>query len=107
MDTISQFPTGLIYNPQDLSDTGIDKDTLTIRMLLRITHLQNVFLLERLLLRHGAPDEGDLLIITFELVTLTLTFWTQKDRFSHVRRYFEWLVSLHMFNMFKTLTDMS
>lgn len=92
MDTISQFPAGLVYNPQDLADPSIDADILTVRMLLQITHLQNLFLLERLLLRHGAPDEGDLLITTFEIVTLTLTFWTQKDRFSQVRRYFEWLV---------------
>ncbi|KAI8651248.1 Fungal-trans domain-containing protein [Fusarium keratoplasticum] len=92
MDTISQFPAGLVYNPQDLADPSIDADILTVRMLLQITHLQNLFLLERLLLRHGAPDEGDLLITTFEIVTLTLTFWTQKDRFSQVRRYFEWLL---------------
>lgn len=92
MDTISQFPAGLVYNPQDLADTNIDSDILTVRMLLQITHLQNLFLLERLMLRHGASDEGDLLITTFEIVTLTLTFWTQKDRFSQVRRYFEWLV---------------
>ena len=92
MDTISQFPAGLVYDPQDLADPSIDTDILTVKMLLQITHLQNVFLLERLLLRHGAPDEGDLLITTFEIVTLTLTFWTKKDRFSQVRRYFEWLV---------------
>ncbi|RSL74533.1 hypothetical protein CEP53_000127 [Fusarium sp. AF-6] len=105
MDTISQFPAGLAYNPQDLADPSVNSDILTVRMLLQITHLQNLFLLERLLLRHGAPDEGDLLITTFEIVTLTLTFWTQKDRFSQVRRYFEWLVCLQVCSLFNILTD--
>jgi hypothetical protein len=52
-----------------------------------------MFLLERLLLLNGSLDEGNLLLFSFEMLTLTLALWTHKDRFAEMRRNFEWLVS--------------
>lgn len=60
--------------------------------------MQNLFFVERLLLRLGHIDENRLLPISFEMVTLTLLFWTHQDRFSGMRRDFEWLVSqIHIY----------
>ena len=61
-------------------------------MLVRVEYLQNHFFAERLLLRRGHVNDGELLLISFEMVSLTLTFWVHKDRFADVRPDFEWLV---------------
>ncbi|KAJ4321144.1 hypothetical protein N0V84_005496 [Fusarium piperis] len=90
--TVDQFPQCLIYRTEDLSDPGADIETIYARILVRLEHLQNLFFAERLLLRLGRVDDGRLLIISFEMVTLTLVFWTHQDRFSGVRRDFEWLL---------------
>jgi hypothetical protein len=62
-------------------------------MLIRLAHLQTMFFLERLLLLNGSLDEGNMLLLCFEMLTLTLSIWTHKDRFVAMRRNFEWLVS--------------
>ncbi|KAJ4267199.1 hypothetical protein NW762_003300 [Fusarium torreyae] len=109
LDIVAQFPASLIYNsddpfdqplPQhdehiynrDLSDPPVQTNVVSIRIFGKLTHLQNMFLLERLLLQYGCPDEGDVLVVSFEMITLTLLFWTHKDRFSDMRRDFEWLL---------------
>jgi hypothetical protein len=88
----SQLPQGLIYFPENLSDAGTDIETLYARLLVQLEHLQNVFFAERLMLRYGQADEGDLLLTSFEMVSLTLIFWTHKDRLAGIRGDFEWLV---------------
>ncbi|KAK7420576.1 hypothetical protein QQZ08_010335 [Neonectria magnoliae] len=90
--TMSQFPVGLIYRLEDLDDPEIDVETLYSRLLLRLEHLQNLFFVERLMLRHGNPDQGHLLTTSFEMVSLTLVIWTHQDRFAGIRRDFEWLL---------------
>ncbi|KAM5343248.1 hypothetical protein ACJ41O_014214 [Fusarium nematophilum] len=91
--TVALFPSSLTHRPEDLDDSDLDIDTVYSRILVRLEHLQNLFFAERLLLRLGQPDEGRLLIISFEMVTLTLVFWTHQSRFAIVRRDFEWLVN--------------
>ncbi|KAF5027098.1 hypothetical protein F66182_810 [Fusarium sp. NRRL 66182] len=109
MDVIAQLPQSLIYSPEDLvdlplpreerqihdkdlSNPSIEENLTSIRIFLWLTHLQNVFLLERLLLQQGVLDEGDLLVVSFEMVSLTVLYWTHKDRFRDARRDFEWLL---------------
>ncbi|KAF7547053.1 hypothetical protein G7046_g9132 [Stylonectria norvegica] len=92
LETLATFPEKLIYQPDHLIDPNSDPDILFARLLIKMEHLQNVFFIERLLHRFGQPDEGNLLVVSFELVTLTLTFWTHKDRFIRFRRGFEWLL---------------
>ncbi|KAF7542399.1 hypothetical protein G7Z17_g11607 [Cylindrodendrum hubeiense] len=91
LNTVSEFPTGLVYDPENLFDSNLDIETRYTRILVHLAHLQNLFFVERLLLRNGAPDEGNLLITSFDLVTLTIVFWTHKDQFATMRRNFEWL----------------
>lgn len=78
-------------------DPELDTVSVYARMLLRLSHLQTMFLLERLLLLNGSLDEGNLLLFSFEMLTLTLALWTHKDRFADMRRNFEWLVSPRAF----------
>ncbi|KAF4453706.1 hypothetical protein F53441_3715 [Fusarium austroafricanum] len=108
LDAYSRLPKSLIYNPDgpfclpeprearvfgiDYSELKIETNVVSIQIFSRLTHLQNMFLLERLLLRYGAPDEGDVLLVSHEMISLTLLFWTHKDRFRDLRRDFEWLL---------------
>lgn len=66
-----------------------------MRMLIKLEHLQNLFFVDKLLIRHGHVDDGDLLIRSYELVALALKLWTNKDRFDsiYIRRSFEFVVS--------------
>lgn len=93
---MATFPSALHYDPRCLDDVEIDVRVVFARLLLRLEHLQNLFFIERLLLRLGNLDEGDLLVVSFEMLSLTLLFWTHKDTFSSIRRDLEWLVSLFL-----------
>ncbi|KAI1291192.1 hypothetical protein F5Y03DRAFT_400914 [Xylaria venustula] len=92
LKTVSQFPPSLQHNLDDLINSRFDIAVLYSRLVLQLEHLQNLFFLERLLLRHGEADEGDLLTVSFEMITYTLYFWTHLDRLLAVRRDCEWLV---------------
>ncbi|KAF4448506.1 hypothetical protein F53441_8092 [Fusarium austroafricanum] len=90
--TYERFPAKLIHQPEELDDPDCDTEKIYSRILVRLEHLQNLFFVERLLLRLGHTDGNRLLPISFEMVTLTLLFWTHQDRFSGMRRDFEWLL---------------
>ncbi|KAJ4248717.1 hypothetical protein NW762_012555 [Fusarium torreyae] len=90
--TYERFPPNLIHGIDELDDPICDVENVYVRILIRLEHLQNLFFAERLLLRLGHVDENRLLPISFEMVTLTLLFWTHQDRFADVRRDFEWLL---------------
>ncbi|KAJ4125222.1 hypothetical protein NW754_013508 [Fusarium falciforme] len=92
INSLLPVPQSLIYRTEDLSDPDADIEIIYARILVRLEHLQNLFFAERLLLRLGRVDDSRLLVISFEMVTLTLVFWTHQDRFAGVRRDFEWLL---------------
>lgn len=110
LDVFAELPSCLVYDPadptdlplprteirsyaKDLSDPPVETNVVSLKIFIRLTHLQNMFLLERLLLQYGCPDEGDVLLVSYEMITLTLMFWMHKDRFRDIRRDMEWLVS--------------
>lgn len=63
------------------------------RLILRLEHLQNILLIERLLLRHGKQDRSDILATSFELVSNTLVFWTHREKIPLLRDDHDWVVS--------------
>ncbi|KIL86502.1 hypothetical protein FAVG1_10332 [Fusarium avenaceum] len=90
--TYGRFPPSLLYQSDELDDPNCDVERVYCKILILLEHLQNLFFAERQLLRLGHVDENRLLPISFEMVTLTLLFWTHQDRFSSMRRDFEWLL---------------
>ncbi|KAF5019460.1 hypothetical protein F66182_8542 [Fusarium sp. NRRL 66182] len=90
--TYKSFPPNLIHRAEEFDGPDWDMERVYARMVIRLEHLQNLFFAERLLLRLGHVDENSLLPISFEMVTLTLLFWTHQDRFAGVRKDFEWLL---------------
>lgn len=66
-------------------------------IVVRLELLQNMFLIERLLMKlravSGHCHQGlELLRLSVEMITLALIFWTHKDRLDAVHHDFEWLV---------------
>lgn len=92
VEAVKEFPASLAYNPADFADPDSNVNMIFARILLQLEQLQNLFLIERMLSKHGEVDEGGILLIAFKLVSLTLLFWTHKDRFAPFRNDFEWLV---------------
>lgn len=92
---MAEFPDFLQYRPEDSTAPDVTTRTLYVKLLLRLEHLQNLLFINKLLLRHGHTDDEDLLVVSYELVVLTLKFWINKDRFGvdYIRRHFEWFVS--------------
>ena len=64
------------------------------KLLVRLDHLLNMFLIERLLVKRD-PDSNrkDLLVISFEMVVLTLSIWTQRHIWAEVKGENQWTVS--------------
>ncbi|KAF4964214.1 hypothetical protein FSARC_7848 [Fusarium sarcochroum] len=94
MMAVSSIAVGLRYNPNDLNDTNIDARTLYLRVQLQLDHLKNLFYAERLLLSQGQSDTSDLLLVSFELVKLTVEMWKRREFFasSVIIRNSEWLL---------------
>ncbi|KAF7551269.1 hypothetical protein G7Z17_g5125 [Cylindrodendrum hubeiense] len=92
LHTMAEFPVGLIYRPEEVDDPEIDTDTVFSRMFIKLEHLQNLFFIERLMLRFRNANQSDLLVTSFEMVSLTLLIWKRQDRFASIRRDFEWLL---------------
>ncbi|RYP10008.1 hypothetical protein DL764_000937 [Monosporascus ibericus] len=90
--TLSEFPSCLIYRPGDLADPSLDVVVLHHRLIIELENLQNMFFIERLFIRHGREDTGNLLAVSFDMVSLTLPFWTHLDRLAGIRADLEWLV---------------
>lgn len=89
----TEFPPSLLHNSRDITYPAVPTSIIYARLLTELDHLQNLFLAERLMLQRGRADNGELFVISFEMVSLTLTLWTHKDRLADLRRDFEWLVN--------------
>ena len=66
---VSEFPSCIRYQTGDLANPNIDPQTLYYRLIIELERLQNVFFIERLLIRHGREDTGDLLMVSIDMVT--------------------------------------
>lgn len=95
MEAYSQFPIGLKFNKDDVSNPAVDPPTLYMRLLTRLEHLSNLFFIERLSYKGDNFYSPEMLDISLETITLTLCFWTQQNRLEGLQGDYEWLVMLH------------
>ncbi|KAI1763101.1 hypothetical protein GGR53DRAFT_521185 [Hypoxylon sp. FL1150] len=86
LQAISEFPPWLRFDDNDLADRSTPSEIFAARVMIQLEHLQNMFFLERLLLRNGHSDKGDLLEVSYDLT------WTDIDRLSEFSSDCEWLV---------------
>ncbi|KAK2594915.1 hypothetical protein QQS21_007363 [Conoideocrella luteorostrata] len=85
------LPAHVPCNPtfEDIRD--VDLQLLYPTLLIRLDHLLNIFLLERLFVKHGR-SRSDLLRTSFEMVVLALHSWTQKGMWAEMQGECQWLV---------------
>lgn len=90
------LPDYVVYNPifEDIRDA--DLQLVYPKLLIRLDHLLNIFLLERLFVKHG-HSRCDLLRTSFEMVVLTLHFWTRNGIWAEMQGEIQWLVSRSFF----------
>ncbi|EGX95998.1 C6 transcription factor [Cordyceps militaris CM01] len=89
-----QFPEGLRFCASDLASVDVLPTVAYMKTFTHLEHLQNLFFADRLLQRYNYVGNGELLIGSVTMVSLTLHFWMNQDRFSMetMRRNFEWIV---------------
>lgn len=92
LETVARLPQKLRFNAADFDDLTIGAETLYIRLLLHLEHLQNLFFIERLRCRGDYTANDDLLQVSFEMVSTAVMFWTSMDRLSVIHHDFMWLV---------------
>ena len=91
-----QFPPWVLYEPGDEKNVdGVDSEHLAMKLIMRLEHLNNLFLIERLLGRLGRGSIAKLIEMSFELLTLTNIFWKSRERLSWATLDLEWLVMVH------------
>ena len=93
LETFASFPEVLVFRLDELEDTALDSATRYSKLLVRLEHLQNLFFIQRLYAKHGQSDRSELLAVSFEMVSLTIYFWTHRDWFKSILGDYEWLVS--------------
>lgn len=107
----AQLPEVLVWKPENIHDLSLSTMELFGKIMMRLEHLQNMFFIERLLGRTWPPTSSaqntttalpppppppissELLTISVEIVTMTITLWTHRDRVAGVQRDFQWIVS--------------
>lgn len=90
---MARLPATIHFSPADIDNPAVNRHILSSRFLIRLEHLQNHFFIHRLLIQRGYDSHAELLVVSFEMVSLTLLFWTHVDRLPHIVRHLEWLVS--------------
>ncbi len=92
-EVLAKFPRCLPLEPGDADNRNISGPKLYAKLLIRLEYLQNVFFIERLINKADQVTLGTTLIqVSLEILSVTLTFWTHKDRMSDLHQDFEWLV---------------
>ena len=92
ISSYAQAPAMIVYHPEDVRDPAVPATTLYCRIICRLEYLQNLFLLDRLLIRRGHSHAQELIDIGREMLSLTLMLWKHKDHFAGVHSDFEWIV---------------
>lgn len=93
ISVVASFPSGLIYSPDDITTPTVDGPTLRGKLRLKLEHLQNLFLIERLLSKQkGGERSSELFEISLEMVSLALICWTCQKRLDSAETCLDWVV---------------
>lgn len=85
LNMVASFPASLVYDRADIDDLSICSATLVGRLTTRISHLQNLFFIERLQNKGNALPSAEFLDISVELVSLPLMPWKHPERLATLR----------------------
>ncbi|RGP70118.1 transcription factor [Fusarium sporotrichioides] len=87
-----ELPVHFLYDPIN-GMQNLDMEGGHQKLLVRLDHLLNMFLIERLLVKRDPnSNRKDLLVISFEMVVLTLSIWTQRHIWAEVKGENQWTI---------------
>ncbi|ROW04898.1 hypothetical protein VMCG_04902 [Cytospora schulzeri] len=92
LEAFSGLPGDVKYRSEDVRDLRVTSSELYAKIVIHLEHLQNLFFISRLLIKWGYSNHAELLKVSFEMVAVTLVFWTHMDRLAGLHGDFEWLV---------------
>ncbi|KAH7310917.1 hypothetical protein B0I35DRAFT_358349 [Stachybotrys elegans] len=85
------LPAHVLWSPTSEESSEVDHRTVYPKLLIKLDYLLNIFLLERILLRHGY-SRSHLLRTSFEMMVLTLHLWTEKRIWVEMNGEFQLLI---------------
>lgn len=91
---VATLPSNVLYKDEDLMNPLVDQNMYAYKLIVRLEHLQNGFFIYRMLKQRGHDIQADLVAVSFELVSLTLLYWTHLDRVPRIVTDLEWIVRL-------------
>ncbi|KAF4456672.1 hypothetical protein F53441_1228 [Fusarium austroafricanum] len=91
LDLYRELPPQLICSPtlEEVKDINLHTDYP--KLLIRLDHLLNMFLVERMFIKHGYPRSA-LLRTSFEMVVITLNLWAQKHIWAALQGNNLWII---------------
>ena len=90
-DTTSRLPFVVDISSGNPPTMDIEEAVPSTTLRIRLEHLQNLFLIERLLYSKSKGYANDLVERSYQLVSLTLRFWTHQNQQGYLPYGLEWL----------------
>ncbi|TVY74340.1 Sorbicillinoid biosynthetic cluster transcription factor sor3 [Fusarium oxysporum f. sp. cubense] len=91
LELYRQLPHHFLWDTAQEEIREINLEIGYPKLLIRLDHLLNMFLLQRLFVKHGHP-RNELLRTSFEMVVLTLNFWAQKHIWAALQGKCRWII---------------
>ncbi|KAL7920316.1 hypothetical protein ACQKWADRAFT_322217 [Trichoderma austrokoningii] len=91
--TFSQLPSWLQLSNDDEKSKSPDPCILYTKLFIRLEHLQNLFVIERLL--HDIQlkvSQNDLVNVCLDVISVTVAFWTRNDCLVGMEGDYEWFI---------------
>lgn len=93
VDIYSQLPSWLQLSNGDEKSKSPDPRVLYTKLFIRLEHLQNLFLIERLL-HHMQPEAAqNLTDVCLDIISVTVAFWTRNDCLVGMEGDYEWFIT--------------
>lgn len=89
---MNKLPQQIIFKNSDITNRAISGPELYAKLLVHLEHLLNLFFIERLINKVDNVVLSTALVqASLDIVSVTLIFWTHKDRLTGLHANYEWL----------------
>ncbi|KAM6481812.1 hypothetical protein HDV62DRAFT_363264 [Trichoderma sp. SZMC 28011] len=89
----NSLPRSLRLADVDVKINFLEPHVLYTKLFIRLEHLQNLFLIEKILQKaQPGPNLDDLIQASLDIVSVTVTFWTRNDTLLGMQGDHEWFI---------------
>lgn len=89
------LPPQLQYYAHDHTPKNSESKHLIGQAYILLKYLQIQFLIDRLAITRGLPNEQGLLNTAKQMMDVTIMFWVKRDQLMNFSCSFDWIVSYH------------